>query len=36
MARRGRENAEHLFSTYDSYSLQENQRQFLAAAHRAV
>jgi len=32
MARRGRENAERLFSTYDSYSLQENQRQLLAAA----
>jgi hypothetical protein len=32
MARRGRENAERLFRTYDSYSLQENQRQLLATA----
>lgn len=32
MPRRGRENAERLFSTYDSYSLQEHQRQLLAEA----
>src|ERR1017187_3935224 len=32
MARRGRENAERLFSTYDSYSLQEHQREQMAAA----
>jgi hypothetical protein len=32
MARRGRENTEHLFSTYDSYSLQEHQLGQMAAA----